>query len=315
MTSNVTSIAVATPLVEMANIMESQQLSSVVIVEHGFPIGIISERDMSNLSAHLLRGGAPPELRQLMSANPVTVSADQHYEHAAELMRRHKIGHVIAIESTGRLCGVFNQSDLLRARLHEIENQYNSSAYRVTKLNQSLEASQAELDRVAKQDPLLGIGNRFAMDEALLTAAGSGRPYSVVVIDIDYFKRFNDYYNHASGDQALLDVCETSHLALNNKAKIFRQSGNTLLALFCDDELIDKTAYVETILQNVNDLAIPHTTAPLGKISVSIGIAHCFTQTSEPNHVVFRALNARDAAKQHGGNRYYLDTEHQQRAA
>lgn len=315
MTSNVTSIAVVTPLVEMANIMKTQQLSSVVIVEHGLPIGIVSERDMSNLSAHLLFGGQPPELQQLMSANLVTISAEKSCEHAAELMRRHKIRHVIAIEPTGLLCGVFDQSNLLRSRLYEIEHQYNATAHRVSKLHQSLEDSQAELDRAATQDPLLGIGNRFAMDEALLKAADSGQPYSVAVIDIDYFKRFNDYYNHAHGDKALLEVCQITRLALNNKARLFRQSGNTLLALFCDDELIDKTTYAENILQGVSDLDVPHTTAPLGRISVSIGISNCFTQESEPNHVVFRALNARDAAKQHGGNRYYLNTEHQQRAA
>ena len=86
MTTSVTSIAVSTPLVEMANIMKTQRLSSVVIVAHGLPIGIVSEHDMSNLSAHLLCGGQAPELQQLMSSNLVTVGAEKNCEHAAELM-------------------------------------------------------------------------------------------------------------------------------------------------------------------------------------------------------------------------------------
>jgi len=315
MTTNVMSTTVDTPLVELANIFSAQKLTSVVIVDNGIPIGIISESDMASLSAHLLGGRKEPSTRDLMNTKLVMASSEKSCEHAANLMRRHKTRHIVATDSAGLLCGIFNQSDLLRARLYLLEQQYNSSVHRIGTLHRSLEDSQAALERSTRQDPLLGIGNRYAMDKALTQAANDSLPYSVAVIDIDYFKRFNDYYNHLTGDKTLTSVCHAARIALNDKAKLFRQSGNTLLALFTDDHAVDKQEYARRIIAAIEELNIAHTTAPLGRITVSVGIASCYTSESEPNHVVFRALNARDEAKHSGGNSFSIDTDHQLRAA
>lgn len=315
MSTNITSVALNTPLADVAQIMSQQHLTSVVVLAQGKPIGLVSERDMTALCAQLFAAKQPPSLRELMCSKIYCVPSADPISVAEQLMRQQKSRHIIATDSNGLLCGVLSDSDLQRAKQHEIEQQYKLTTFKVQKLNQQLEAAQLRLDKAAREDALLKIGNRVAMDEALALASSGANPYSIAVIDIDHFKRFNDYYNHRHGDQALIRVSQVAKMALEGSAQLYRQSGNTLLALFADDEQLDTSARLRTVLRGIAQLSIVHTTAPLGKISASIGLASCYTQQSEPNHVVFRALNARDVAKSNGGNQLFEDPEHQLRAA
>jgi len=315
MSCDVTSVASDTPLVEVVGALQQKPYSSIVVIEHGLPVSIISESDMSNLCVRLLDGVKAPKLRDVGNHKVVTVHAEKCCEHAAKLMTRHKIRHVVAVDTMGLLCGMFTQSDLLRARKHEQEQQHIRVTQQLKKKQQQIEKYKKQLKRAIREDCLLPIGNRVAMDEALSYAAASSSPYAIVVIDIDHFKRYNDYYNHAHGDDVLNQVCVASQQVFRAKAQLFRQSGNTLMAIFNDSEHGDINNLAAKLLKAVRHLSIPHTTTPLGVISVSIGLASCFTRGSEPNHVVYRALNARDQAKANGGNQLIEDTEHQVRAA
>lgn len=315
MSSNVTSVTIDTPLSETIKILHQQQLSSIVIVEHGLPIGILSESDACGIATRLLEGAKAPKLRDAMSSKVVTVHAEKCCEHAAKLMLRHKIRHLVAVDATGLLCGLFNQSDLLRARKHDLEQLHAQANQELHKQQQQLDEYKGKLKRATREDSLLPIGNRVAMDEALSYTAAGGAPYSIAMIDIDHFKRYNDYYNHAHGDEVLLSVCFATQQVLRGKAQLFRQSGNTLMAIFGDEQNTNIEALTDKLLKAIRHLAIPHTTAPLGVISISIGLASCHIRGSEPNHVVYRALQARDQAKSNGGNQMFEDTEHQVRAA
>lgn len=316
MTTNVTSMAADTPLVDMATILAAQRLQAVVIVDQTHPVGVVDLHDMAQLGARLLQGEQLPSTAGDLGAHTPTVDADDNCDTAAAVMRRHKCQRLIVTDHGGTLCGLIDQQDLLRARLHRLERLHNGAARRAEALQHSLEDSESALRRSAQQDPLLGIGNRFAMDEALRRAAERDDGYAVALIDIDHFKRFNDYYNHAVGDAALRSVCHATRVALNDRAVLYRQSGNTLLALFDGQDASALRACAAEVLDSIAALNMAHTTAPLGRVSVSIGAALSQGATSQPNHVVFRALNARDQAKLDGGNRCTIDDEAaQERAA
>ena len=75
---------------------------------------------------------------------------------------------------------------------------------------QNLEASNHRLARQSITDELTGIGNRRCFDQTLANewqrAARNGGPLSLLMLDIDHFKRYNDHYGHPAGDEALRRV-------------------------------------------------------------------------------------------------------------
>ncbi len=85
-----------------------------------------------------------------------------------------------------------------------------------------------KLDQLAKQDPLTGVANRrhfnIELDRALAHSQESGAPLSLILIDVDYFKRFNDHYGHQVGDMCLKEVAQ----ALNRAVRTPSDSGGPL---------------------------------------------------------------------------------------
>jgi len=84
---------------------------------------------------------------------------------------------------------------------------YEAAARNVSQIEAVL-ISQRELDFAARKDALTGIANRRAFDEAMSTAAGSGKAFSLLLLDLDGFKAINDRLGHAAGDDLLRQIAD-----------------------------------------------------------------------------------------------------------
>ena len=102
----------------------------------------------------------------------------------------------------------------------------------VEKLREQAEA----FERQAREDALTGLANRRSMDEelsrAFADASTSGRRLSVALFDIDEFKRINDGYSHAAGDQALIAVSSAMRDELGGLGMLARWGGEEFAVLF-----------------------------------------------------------------------------------
>ena len=102
--------------------------------------------------------------------------------------------------------------------------------------NRFLERANAQLARIASTDPLMGIGNRrsfeAAMNEIHTRARHDGASYSVVMCDIDHFKRINDRYGHSVGDRVLTECASTLGKAMGERGKLFRYGGEEIVLVF-----------------------------------------------------------------------------------
>ncbi len=120
----------------------------------------------------------------------------------------------------------FETSELL-ARL--------SSALRVKRLSDELRARNAELERVSRTDGLTGLLNRRAVEEVLHAqlahAARHRLPLSVLMIDLDEFKRVNDTHGHAAGDQVIVEVSARLRAGLREADVVGRWGGEEFLAV------------------------------------------------------------------------------------
>jgi diguanylate cyclase (GGDEF)-like protein len=134
-------------------------------------------------------------------------------------------------------------------------------------------------------DPLTGIFNRRYLDENLArlikTLARSGTVITLMMIDIDFFKSFNDTYGHAEGDRCLTDVAKTLSKSLSRETDfVARYGGEEFATVLPYTDAEGAQAIAEKLLENVRGRNIPHEkNQPSGHVTISIG-----TVTGTPEH-------------------------------
>ncbi|WP_413206823.1 GGDEF domain-containing protein [Rhodospirillum sp. A1_3_36] len=144
----------------------------------------------------------------------------------------------------------------------------------------SLARQRAQLNALSRTDALTGLGNRRAFDEQMTLFLEINRrqslPLQMLLLDVDYFKKYNDTYGHIKGDEALIAIGAALGASLKRKGDgFFRIGGEEFVCLFqCSDQKA-AVALADEILQNVRNLAIVHEkNPPHGIITVSGGLVH-----------------------------------------
>lgn len=144
----------------------------------------------------------------------------------------------------------------------------------------------AEVRRLSRTDSLTGLANRRAMQERLewevLRADRQRSATSVLMIDVDHFKAFNDFYGHSGGDHALIKIADCLRKAAS-RANDFcaRWGGEEFVVLLPDTESQGAMAVAEHLHQALAELGHPHEASPLGRLTTSIGVATLAAPTSD----------------------------------
>ncbi len=135
------------------------------------------------------------------------------------------------------------------------------------------------LETLAAIDGLTNIYNRRKFDETIdlewRRAARNPKPLSLLMIDIDHFKPFNDNYGHARGDDCLKRIAEALKLALQRPADfIGRYGGEEFAVILADGDAPGARLMAEKLRQAVADLKIPHEySEPAAYVTISVGVA------------------------------------------
>ena len=164
-------------------------------------------------------------------------------------------------------------------------------------------------EALAQVDPLTGVGNRRAFDEVLADewrrCAREGRPLALLVADIDHFKRYNDHYGHLTGDECLKRVARLlAGLARRGGDLVARYGGEEFVVLLPGCELAEALARAEEGRLAVEGLAIEHEGSPLGRITLSLGVAALVPTAEVAAEVLFAAADTNlYRAKSEGRNR------------
>ncbi|MEW5772246.1 MAG: diguanylate cyclase [Thermodesulfobacteriota bacterium] len=144
-----------------------------------------------------------------------------------------------------------------------------------------------ELADLSSQDGLTGLANRRRLDERLddewRRAMRGGEPFGLVMIDIDHFKRFNDTYGHAAGDDCLKAVAGALAGILQRPCEfVARYGGEEFMAVLPGTPHSGLLLMAERMRAAVNGLAIPHATSPTADhVTVSLGAASLERVTRE----------------------------------
>src|SRR6056297_31868 len=188
-------------------------------------------------------------------------------------------------------------------RLREREKQ-------LTAITDELETANARLERMSHADGLTGIPNRryfdFMFKKLMASATRMSIPLSLLLLDIDFFKPYNDTYGHLAGDDALKTIAENLHKTIKRESDfISRYGGEEFAIVLFGNDLKAAERLGENIRQQVEALDIAHEASGTSdRITVSIGIATCIPEPHiKPENLIYCADQALYEAKSTGKNR------------
>ncbi|MGH7738061.1 MAG: diguanylate cyclase [Candidatus Tyrphobacter sp.] len=144
--------------------------------------------------------------------------------------------------------------------------------------NARLSHANDDLERLIEVDPLTEVGNRRRFDQSIAAEWRRGsrnkEPLSVVMIDVDYFKEFNDRYGHVAGDVCLQAIAKAiSASTMRGSDIVTRYGGEEFAVLLAETALPGAVAVAENIRLAVDKLQIPHAGSSIGTVSISAGVA------------------------------------------
>ena len=165
----------------------------------------------------------------------------------------------------------------------------------------------AELIELSTHDPLTGLPNRRLFDQRLREvvniALTTGQPMSVMMIDIDHFKLFNDHYGHPEGDICLQRVAQTMHdVATAHGFFIARTGGEEFSAMLPATTATQALEKSQSLSDAIDQLKHPHQMSPVASyVTVSIGISQLEIEgVMTPSGLMTAADQALYAAKAAG---------------
>ena len=174
---------------------------------------------------------------------------------------------------------------------------------RVAERTAELELANAELDRQARTDPLTGLLNRRGMEErfrpALLSARRRQAALSVLLVDIDHFKRVNDTHGHDAGDQALCTLAQAMTLRLRESDIVARHGGEEFVVILPDTDARQARVVADELVASISQLPL----AIVGAITISCGVSQVRLANDTVDSVLQRADEALYRAKNEGRNR------------
>ena len=173
--------------------------------------------------------------------------------------------------------------------------------------NQQNQLLISRLDALAHQDPLTNTANRRKMEVVLENAVEQKKAFSAIMLDIDYFKRYNDTYGHPAGDDCLARVAQVLKQSVRTPDDVVSRYGGEefLVILFnCPADIAEKVA--ARIQDGLRKEAIPHSTSTVSdRVTVSMGIAE-MAEGLAGTEIIARADTALYRAKEAGRDRWSL---------
>ncbi len=157
----------------------------------------------------------------------------------------------------------------------DLEGRLAGASSEISRLREDLD----QLRREASVDHLTGLANRKLFEQALRQAREEAdaetRPLSLLMLDVDHFKRFNDTHGHVLGDQMLKLVARALTDCLKGKDTAARYGGEEFVVVLPDTRLADAVTVAEGIRQAVAGRTVTNrrTGKGLGQVTLSIGVA------------------------------------------
>ncbi|MCP4595637.1 diguanylate cyclase [Neptuniibacter sp.] len=191
---------------------------------------------------------------------------------------------------------------ILRAKIRAME--------RIANMKKELDDANTRLEKLSSQDPLTKLSNRRDLEVQLLKewkrSHRDAETLSAIMLDIDFFKPYNDNYGHQQGDECLKSVAKILKGSLSRSHDIIARYGGEEFAIILPDTSYDGAKKVaENIIKMLAENKLPHEYSNVADhVTASIGISSTYFNPITPNALLQQADQALYKAKENGRNRY-----------
>jgi diguanylate cyclase (GGDEF)-like protein len=173
---------------------------------------------------------------------------------------------------------------------------------------EELQRSNVQLERLSYRDSLTDLPNRRYFDDYIsrqwMMAARKKEALSLIMIDMDYFKQYNDTYGHLAGDECLITVVSTLNKLIKRPYDLLvRYGGEEFLVVLPQTMLPGARYLAENMRSVVAELQIEHPCSAFGHLTISLGVAESYpTGKNGPEVLIAVADEALYEAKKAGRN-------------
>ena len=315
MTEGVSCLTPEVPLRQAVRQMVENKFSCIIVEKDKSPIGIITERDLVNtLNQESPEKSLSLSLADVMSSPVLCVNQNESLFDAMVVCRSERVRHLSVVDDEDHLVGLVTQSNLANAHFHVTEIQSELIEQAIAAKTSDLQLVNDELRAMAMEDHLMEVGNRRAMEVDLShTHAGATRYdqiYSVLLLDIDYFKLYNDHYGHQAGDEALSKVAAVLKFNIRAADRIYRYGGEELLVVLPHTNTIQAQVVAKKLVSMLAKESTPHEKSRYGCLTISCGVGCSMKNKlvlATWKTVVEQADRALYQAKEGGRNRVGVD--------
>lgn len=315
MIKNVSVIKPKDKLMKALSIMTKNEHSCILAVDNKKLVGIINERDILKLIIDKNVDVENTKVEDVMITRLVFANMQESIYEIMVLANINKVKQVPVIDERGQLKGIVTQTDLMSAYCKIVERKRLMIQQEIAKNKDLVEANE-KLKEMSFEDPMFQIGNRRAMEVDLththLTARRYDASYAIALLDVDFFKPYNDHYGHLEGDKALIKIVDCIKERVRGSDRLYRYGGEEFLLMLPSTSLEDTQFVVNELIKKVEQLKLKHCKSPYNKVTMSAGIA-CFSELKSKKAGFKRLIEIADErlykAKHNGRNQLFIEEE------
>ncbi|WP_373036601.1 diguanylate cyclase [Sulfurimonas sp.] len=279
--------------------MIDNSYDNVVVVEDLKPIGIFTTKDIMRLMKN--KTNLDVEIQEHMTTPVESVHKNASIKEALEFIKERHYKRVIVVDDNGSLSGIISQKELISLTYSKWSTLMKEYQAELHEINLMLQNKNIEYENIASTDSLTGLYNRHKFSQLYLSAYTSmvqrHNDMSLILLDIDHFKKVNDDFGHNVGDKALVQVSHALLKNLRNIDIVCRWGGEEFLILLPTVDLEHAMHIAQKIRQAIEILDIDI----IGNATASFGIAQVI-EGEEMKEVINRADKALYLAKDCGRN-------------
>ncbi|WP_295023462.1 diguanylate cyclase [Sulfurimonas sp.] len=281
------------------NEMAQNSLDSVIIIEDFKPLGIFTTKDV----IRVIKNSSDLELpvSSYMSSPVDTIFRGSSIKEAVAFLKNKHYKRAVVVDKDGNMHGVVSQKELISLAYSKWASLMKEHHEELDKINSKLLSRSKKYEIIASTDPLTGLYNRYKFSKlyelSYSTMMERSSAVSLLILDIDNFKKINDTHGHNTGDTVLVKLANLLQGSLRDMDIVCRWGGEEFVLLLLATNLKSSVLLAEKLRENIEKLEID----TVGKITASFGIAELI-EGDDLKSTVGRADKALYLAKESGRN-------------